>query len=120
TARYDPETDTWELVPGVTGLGIQEHPDGFMWMGTFPTTGIQAIDVETLELGPFIPLASPSQTKGVSIDFYGYVWLVDMTDSAWRIDPDTLQYDVYTGLNQPYTYSDMTGWGLTNVANPQG
>jgi hypothetical protein len=121
SARYTPATNTWDLVPGnVTGLGIQEHPDGYMWMGTFPTTGIQAIDVETLALGPFIPLASPSQTKGVSIDFYGYVWLVDMTNSAWRIDPGTLDYDVYTGLDSPYTYSDMTGWGLANVTGPQG
>jgi len=121
SARYTPGTNTWDLVPGnTTGLGIQEHPDGYMWMGTFPTTGIQAIDVETLVLGPFIPLASPSQTKGVSIDFYGYVWLVDMTQSAWRIDPDTLDYEVYTGLDSPYTYSDMTGWGLSNVTGPQG
>jgi hypothetical protein len=120
SARYTPDTGAWDLVPGTTGLGIQEHPDGFMWMGTFPTTGIQAIDVETMALGPFIPLASPSQTKGVSIDFYGYVWLVDMTQSAWRIDPDTLTFDVYTGLDMPYTYSDMTGWGLSNVTGPQG
>ena len=120
TARFDPATMTWDQLPGVTGLGIQEHPDGYMWMGTWPTTGIQAIDVETMALGPFIALPSPSQTKGVSIDFYGNVWLVDMTNSAWRIDPDTLEYEVYTGLDQPYTYSDMTGWGLSNVSNPQG
>jgi hypothetical protein len=120
TARFDPATMTWNSLPGVTGLGIQEHPDGYMWMGTWPTTGIQAIDTETMALGPFIALPSPSQTKGVSIDFYGNVWLVDMTNSAWRIDPDTLEYEVYTGLDQPYTYSDMTGWGLSNVSNPQG
>jgi streptogramin lyase len=118
SARFDPATNTWATIPGVTGLGIQEHPDGYMWMGTFPTTGIQAIDVETMALGPFIPLPSPSQTKGVSIDFYGYVWLVDMTQSAWRIDPETLLYEVYTGLDMPYTYSDMTGWGLSNVTPP--
>lgn len=120
TARFDPATEMWQTLPGITGLGIQEHPAGYMWMGTFPTTGIQAIDVETMALGPFIPLPSPSQTKGVSIDFYGYVWLVDMTNSAWRIDPETLQYEVYTGLDFPYTYSDMTGWGLANVSVPQG
>ncbi|MBX7079926.1 MAG: hypothetical protein K1X88_12100 [Nannocystaceae bacterium] len=120
TARYDPATTTWMTIPGTTGLGIQEHPDGYMWMGTFPTTGIQAIDVETLALGPFIALPSPSQTKGVSIDFYGYVWLVDMTQTAWRIDPDTLAFESYDELDSPYTYSDMTGWGLSNVVGPQG
>lgn len=120
SARFDPATQQWDVLMGTTGLGIQEHPDGYMWMGTFPTTGIQAIDVETMALGPFIPLPSPSQTKGVSIDFYGKVWLVDMSQSAWRIDPETLAYDVYTGLDSPYTYSDMTGWGLSNVTMPQG
>jgi hypothetical protein len=121
TARFDPQTQQWDIINGVTGLGIQEHPDGYMWMGTWPALGIQAIDVETMALGPNIPLPEAGiQTKGVSIDFYGYVWLVDMAASAFRIDPDTLQYDIYNQLNQPYTYSDMTGWGLSNVSNPQG
>jgi hypothetical protein len=121
TGRFDPDTQQWDQIPGVTGLGIQEHPDGYMWMGTWPALGIQAIDVETMALGPNIALPEASgQTKGVSIDFYGYVWLVDMGQSAFRIDPDTLQYDIYNQLNQPYTYSDMTGWGLSNVSNPQG
>jgi hypothetical protein len=121
TSRFDPETLQWDTIPGLTGLGIQEHPDGYMWMGTWPALGIQAIDVETMALGPNIPLPEASgQTKGVSIDFYGYVWLVDMGQSAFRIDPDTLQYDIYNQLTQPYTYSDMTGWGLSNVSNPQG
>jgi hypothetical protein len=120
TLRFDPQTQQWDQLPGVTGLGIQEHPDGYMWMGTYPTKGIQAIDVETMELGPFIPLPQAgNQTKGVSVDFYGYVWLVDMVSSAFRIDPDTLQYEVYDQLNMPYTYSDMTGWALSNVS-PQG
>ena len=35
-------------------------------------------------------------------------------------DPDTMQIDEYNQLNGPYTYSDMTGWGLNNVANPPG
>jgi hypothetical protein len=121
TGRFDPETQQWDQIPGVTGLGIQEHPDGYMWMGTWPALGIQAIDVETMALGPNIALPEASgQTKGVSIDFFGYVWLVDMGQSAFRIDPDTLQYDIYNQLTQPYTYSDMTGWGLSNVSNPQG
>jgi hypothetical protein len=119
--RFDPETGVWDQLPGVTGLGIQEHPDGYMWMGSYPSMGIQAIDVETMALGPYLALPEAGgQTKGVSVDFYGYVWLVDMDHSAFRIDPDTLEYDIYDQLVQPYTYSDMTGWGLTNVRDPQG
>jgi hypothetical protein len=26
-----------------------------------------------------------------------------------------LKVDIYNGLNDAYTYSDMTGWGLSNV-----
>jgi hypothetical protein len=58
--------------------------------------------------------------KGISIDFYGYVWVVDMSQSAFRIDPDDKSVLSYDGLVGPYTYSDMTGWGLSNVANPPG
>ena len=29
-------------------------------------------------------------------------------------------FDAYQGLTGPYTYSDMTGWGLSSVTNPQG
>jgi hypothetical protein len=57
--------------------------------------------------------------KGISIDFYGYVWVVDMTQRVPHRPrrPQLLSYDNLVG---PYTYSDMTGWGLSNVANPQG
>ena len=54
----------------------------------------------------------------MSIDFYGYVWVVDMSTNAFRVDPETLTFDSYAGLTGPYTYSDMTGWGLSNVTFP--
>jgi hypothetical protein len=38
-----------------------------------------------------------------------------------RMDPDTMQFQTYAGLDQPYSYSDMTGWGLKNTTgDPQG
>ena len=58
-------------------------------------------------------------TKGVSVDFFGYIWVVSMDTRAYRVDPETQTYDIYDGLNQAYTYSDMTGWGLKNVQVPQ-
>ena len=33
-------------------------------------------------------------------------------------DAETLDFEVYSGLTGPYTYSDMTGWGLSNVTFP--
>lgn len=34
-------------------------------------------------------------------------------------DPQTKAIQTYTGLNDPYSYSDMTGWGLQNAVIPQ-
>ena len=40
---------------------------------------------------------------------------------AYKVDPETYQVLLQVmGLNQPYTYSDMTGAGLDLVVNPQG
>jgi hypothetical protein len=119
-ARFDPETEMWNVVPN-TGLGMQADGEGRVWVGAYGGmgTGTFAIDVETLEVIDFIPIPA-GVTKGVSIDFYGYVWIVDMGNSAYKVDPETHMYEVYNGLNEAYTYSDMTGAGLKNVAFPTG
>ena len=120
-ARFTPESETWDVVQTVTGLGMQADGEGRVWVGSYGNmgTGVVAIDVETLEVLDFIAIQA-SVTKGVSIDFYGYVWVVDMASSAYRVDPETHDIESYDGLTGAYTYSDMTGWGLSNVANPQG
>ena len=48
-------------------------------------------------------------------DPVGYVWAVGMSTSAYRVDPATGLYDTITGLVNPYTYSDMTGFALSSV-----
>lgn len=118
SARYTPSTDTWDTF-GALGYGIQQDQLGRMWLADYQLPGVREIDADTLALGMQIPLAA-SSPKGVSIDFTGKVWVVDMYQSAFRVDPETLQIDEYNQLNGPYTYSDMTGWGLNNVANPPG
>ncbi|MCX4239130.1 Vgb family protein [Paraliomyxa miuraensis] len=57
---------------------------------------------------------------GVSIDVEGFVWVVDQGSSlAYKIDPITRAVvATVTGLSGPYTYSDMTGSGLSLVTNP--
>lgn len=114
--RFTPETQTFDQFP-VLGYGLQQDAEGRMWIADYSLPGTRAIDPETLQILQTIPLPSGS-VKGVSIDFFGYVWIVDMTQSAFRVDPDTMNYQSYDNLVGPYTYSDMTGWGLNNVANP--
>ena len=118
SARYDPATMTWDQFPAL-GYGIQEDAQGRMWMADYALPGVRAIDSDTLALGVQVPLPA-STPKGVSIDFYGNVWVVDMGKSAFRVDPDTLTFQTFDQLIGPYTYSDMTGWGLSNVAFPPG
>jgi streptogramin lyase len=121
-ARFDPITETFDVNNSITGLGIQEDADGIMWMAHYPwdVERVIAIDRDSMAVVDEILLPGASLAKGVSIDFYGYVWVVDQGTSAFRIDPATQTFDTFTGLVGPYTYSDMTGWGLSSVSNPEG
>ena len=121
-ARFDPIAETFDVNPAVTGLGIQEDALGRMWVAKYPWVQpetIFALDRDSMQFIKEIVLPS-SLVKGISIDFYGKVWAVDQGQSAFRVDPDSGMFDAYQGLTGPYTYSDMTGWGLSSVTNPQG
>jgi streptogramin lyase len=122
-ARFDPTDETWQINTDVTGVGMMGDGLGVMWIAHFPwggMEGVSALDTETMQLLDFINVPAASLGKGVSIDFNGYIWLVDMSHSAFRIDPDTHEYVAYDGLTGPYTYSDMTGFGLASVSRPAG
>ncbi|MFV8749049.1 hypothetical protein ACNOYE_00700 [Nannocystaceae bacterium ST9] len=121
TGRYDPAADQWDLVQA-QGLGIQEDAQGRLWLGAYGQNGVYAIDGDTLQVLSYTPVPTTGQSKGVAIDFFGYVWVVsDAGNVAVRLDPDTLEIQTYAGLDSPYSYSDMTGWGLKNAAvDPQG
>jgi hypothetical protein len=121
-ARFDPDNETWDLQPAVQGFGIQEDAEGRMWTATTPGfgDGVHSVDSDTMAPLDHVALPEGTFTKGVSIDFYGYVWVVDQSKYAFKVDPDALTYEFYDGLDSAYTYSDMTGWGLANVADPEG
>jgi streptogramin lyase len=71
-------------------------------------------------LAPSINIPGAAVPVGVSIDVDGFVWVVDQAaNAAFKVNPDTYQtVATTTGLNQPYTYSDMTGAGLDLVTFP--
>ena len=119
--RYDPATGVWDVAMGasVSGYsGIQEGVDGRMWLnyGFGAGIGLTSIDRDTLAVGAQIAIpGAASWLNGVSIDPEGNVWTVSPSaNSVFRYDPDTGAIDSYSGLNFPYTYSDMTGSGLLN------
>lgn len=119
SGRYDPVMQKWDLVQA-QGLGIQEDADGRLWLGAYGQNAVLEIDGDTLQVVSTTPVPTTGQSKGIGVDFFGYVWIVsDAGTTAVRMDPDTKQIQTYVGLNEPYSYSDMTGWGLKNAVIPQ-
>lgn len=117
-ARFDPMTEQWQTVPTMGGGGCMEDGKGTLYMSGNPNQ-LVAVDTATMTVKDYLPL--PSYAHGVSIDFYGYVWGVSLFEPyAYRVNPMTKAVDTFSGLTQPYTYSDMTGFALSNAGSPSG
>ncbi len=109
--RFDPVTELWDTAQVGGSGGCIEDAQGRLWLANDPMI---AIDVQTLAVVESVDL--PEYVHGVGVDFDGLVWGVSLfgTD-AYRFDPVTGGLDTFTGLFQPYTYSDMTGFALAAV-----
>jgi hypothetical protein len=115
-ARFDPTTETWQTAAAGGGGGCMEDGNGTLWLANDPMVGV---DINTMAVVQTIDL--PAYVHGISIDFFGYVWGPAIyNDEAYRVDPLTGVVDTVTGLNYPYTYSDMTGFALSNAGGPIG
>lgn len=108
--RFDPETEQWDVATVGGSGGCMEDGEGTLWLASTPVVGV---DTDTMTV--VATLQIPEYVHGISVDFQGYVWAVSMGNSAYRIDPITGGYDTVSGLNYPYTYSDMTGFALANA-----
>jgi len=125
-ARFDPVTQMWSTVAGFGGSGLAEGPDDWMYVSSGST--VRAINVDTLE--PGLVWMTDESVKGVSFDADGYLWATTYRDdkdpmsqaAAFKIDVSTMTTEsVFPGLEDPYTYSDMTGNALGSVAcAPEG
>lgn len=116
-ARFDPMTETWQVVPAGGSGGCMEDGAGTLYMSG-GNNNIVALDTETLTVKQTFPV--PQYVHGISIDFYGYVWGVSMSTQAYRVDPMDGTLATFEGLVGAYTYSDMTGFALSNVGTPSG
>ncbi|MFV8749600.1 hypothetical protein ACNOYE_03495 [Nannocystaceae bacterium ST9] len=115
-ARYDPMTQSWAnaQVGGSSGCMADASENGLLWMAAW--NQVVGVDRETLQVAKTCPV----EAYGISIDFEGYVWGVAFGSAANKIDPETCQVWTYNGLVGAYTYSDMTGYALSNVGTPSG
>jgi hypothetical protein len=115
TMVFDPETEQFTTLPKA-GLGMGQATNGLMWQAMFSSqNGVRAWDIDTLQIVTEIDIPV-SSSRGVSVDVDGYVWFIEVGSRAFKVDPETETYEVYSGLNGAYTYSDMTGNALSIVA----
>ena len=114
--RFDYPSQTWMTAQAGGAGGCMPDGDNLLWLANNPMV---AVDIDTLAVVQSLPV--PSYVHGVSIDFDGYVWGPAINDNvAYRVDPGSGQVDTVAGLNLPYTYSDMTGFGLSQAVGPSG
>ncbi|MEX1368202.1 MAG: hypothetical protein AB1Z98_34045 [Nannocystaceae bacterium] len=121
-SRFDPVAQTWQTLPSIGGNawgGCMTDGAGTLWHARQLDNMLVGIDTNSLTVVQQIPL--PEYTHGISIDFDGYVWAVGFVSSnAYRVDPVTTNIDTFSNLFQAYTYSDMTGFGLSSAGTPSG
>ena len=95
---------------------------GNVWVASNGPCGLVQIDYETNTLIKFHTPAQCGTPVGVSVDIEGFVWLVDQSGWAWKIDPenpDANNWQQLTITGNHYTYSDMTGGQGKSVILPQ-
>lgn len=121
-SRYDPQTKTWATqignLPPNGGSGVAVDQQGRVWHAT--DGGLGWLDSETMVVGGKVTIPNNGFSRGIGVDVDGYIWSVPIgTTVAHRIHPETFEIATYTGLNSPYTYSDMAGGQINNVVCPQ-
>jgi hypothetical protein len=116
-SRFDPNTEQWQTanVGGQAGCMAEATEDGLLWMSA--GNNIIGVNRDTLQVEK---TWNTGGSYGISIDFEGYVWAVAFGSNAHKVDPETGQVWTYNGLVGAYTYSDMTGYALSNVGSPSG
>jgi hypothetical protein len=121
--RFDRDTETWEN-HGQTGhthlRGMTVDSFGRAWFAANIPCGLTHFDtVNDTMVESHIALPGCNEPVGVTVDALDYVWVIDRgANLAYRVDPDTYETTTVGGLVGPYTYSDMTGFGL-NLVVPQ-
>jgi len=123
-AYFDAQTETFHEIPGTNEnhRGVAVDGNGMVWVAANPGgthgCGLNQIDSNTNTFVQFHTFPQCGTPVGVSIDVDGFIWMVDYSGWAYRIDPDTYEKVLVTIPGDHYTYSDMTGGGLVGAVMP--
>ena len=113
-SRFDPASETWQVVAAGEYGGCMEDGAGTLYKAT--PGGILAFDTATMTIKQTYSL--PQHAHGISVDFDGYIWAVSQGSEAYRLDPSDGSFQTVGGLVGAYTYSDMTGFALSSLHVP--
>src|SRR5690606_33299842 len=122
----DAQSETFHEVPNSAEnhRGVAVDSFGMAWVasnaGGTHGCGLNQIDTNTMTAVQFHTFEQCGTPVGVSIDVDGYVWMVDHSGWAYRIDPNTYEKTQVMIAGDHYTYSDMTGGGLVNAVITPG
>ncbi len=130
-ASYDPKNGQWVKCQGVPGsAGIATANDGFVYPAHDCGGGVGKVDGEKCwstggAPGSYLGVMSTGGCPhGVAVDFDGFVWGVNWQqgNSVGKADPNNMKAaPVIRKIgNNPYTYSDMTGYTLNYFTAPKG
>lgn len=127
--RYDPDADNWDSGACTqTCVSITQDHDGFVWIAGGNNDGrALKVDPNMMSVVDKITVADLPDVSGpawgISVDVENFLWLIETGGAptkAFKIDTETYDYDFFDNPARMYTYSDMTGFGLANVADPAG
>jgi len=145
--RYKPDRTSWDTISkgvwtqvkvpkGFVTRGIAADNRGYVWVGIQDGGYILRIKQSVAD-----GVVDLSNTKdywkttadtviGAGVDFDGNIWAVghknniasrlDVDSTGNVISPATAEKNNVTIGQNPYTYSDFTGYGLANFVRPQG
>jgi streptogramin lyase len=124
-AMFDAKAEVFVQIPGSNEnhRGVAVDGNGTVWVasnaGGTHGCGLNQIDSNTMTAVQFHTFEQCGTPVGVSVDVDGFIWMVDHSGWAYRIDPDTYEKKQVVIPGDHYTYSDMTGGGLQNAIIPK-
>jgi hypothetical protein len=116
-ANWDGVDLTCEQTSRTRGVAVDF--DGNVWVANYDCASTSKYDKDGNHLGTYDVGRGP---LGMAVATDGRVWALNLTDyTATVLKPDTGELvKTVTGLNYPYSYSDMTGLQLRLVTRQGG